>query len=102
MQARSLQLVKLALLHVVIIHCHQQQQTVGVYTHTHTHTHTIPFPTCLDLQRYGFNGFQKGPQIYIVNIIISGCPGNFEGCVSQTSVSGSLDSGESQGGVGMG
>ena len=41
MQAQSLQLVKLALLHVVIIHCHQQQQTVGVHTHTHTHTHTL-------------------------------------------------------------
>ena len=101
MQAQSLQLVKLALLLMVIIHSHQQQQ-MYVYTHTHTNTHThaqthpIPFPTCLDLQRYGFNGSRRAPKSTLLTctqVILKGvCP----------SVSGSLDSGESQGGVGMG
>ena len=69
---------------------------VHTHTHTHTHAHTIPFPTCLDLQRYGFNGSRRAPKSTLLTctqVILKGvCP----------SVSGSLDSGESQGGVGMG
>lgn len=59
MQAQSLQLVKLALLLMVIIHSHQQQQMSG--------------PPEVWIQ-----WVQKGPQIYTVNVH----PGNFEGRVS--------------------